>query len=69
MTRAVFADGLVSRRLGNVAAWMPDHEEVCQLRVVELGGSTCCELVALGLMLQMDTLQVLTDSLTSLRLL
>jgi hypothetical protein len=68
MVDAVFTDGSVAAA-GGAAAVQPDREATLQLHVPKPRSSTHCELMALALALELDTPQVLTDSLTSLRLL
>jgi hypothetical protein len=65
---AVFTDGSVMS-VGGAAAVQPDTGLTVCRRVVNPRSSTHCELIALGLALEMDSPQVLTDSLVSLHLL
>ena len=68
MARAVFTDGSVARE-GGAAAVMPEEGQKRMVRVVAPRSSTQCELVALTLALEMQPLQVLTDSLAALTML
>ena len=65
---AVFTDGSVAAAVG-AAAVQPDTDKALQLHVPEPQSMTHCELLALALALGLETPQVVTDSLTSLRLL
>jgi ribonuclease HI len=64
---AVFTDGSVMG-MGGAAAVQPASDLVALVQVPHPRSSTHCELVALALGLQMDTSQILTDSLTALHL-
>jgi hypothetical protein len=64
---AAFTDGSIMAH-GGAAVVVPDEEISAAVQLQEPRSSTHCELVALGLALQLEAPTVLTDSLTALHL-
>ena len=66
--RAVFTDGSIIVA-GGSAAWQPDEDVMMQVKLTEPRSSTHCELVALGLGMQLCPPVLLTDSMAALQML